>query len=126
MALNAERADEERRGLVRWLRPEFQNPKGKEAAQGALVDVRGKKGAKAAKAATEVVSWPKELPARIAAVRSVLESRRGVTSTEDVARSFKKAPRAEVASILESLSLLGLAKAQRDGDSVVWSAVRIA
>jgi hypothetical protein len=26
LALNAERADEERRGIVRWLRPEFQNP----------------------------------------------------------------------------------------------------
>ena len=28
VALNAERAAEERRGLVRWLRPEFQNPAG--------------------------------------------------------------------------------------------------
>lgn len=26
VALNAERADEERRGIVRWLRPEFQAP----------------------------------------------------------------------------------------------------
>ena len=26
VALNAERAAEERRGLIRWLRPEFQNP----------------------------------------------------------------------------------------------------
>ena len=28
VALNAERAAEERRGLVRWLRPDFQNPGG--------------------------------------------------------------------------------------------------
>src|SRR5690606_21265716 len=28
VALNAERAAEEARGLVRWLRPEFQNPAG--------------------------------------------------------------------------------------------------
>jgi hypothetical protein len=26
VALNAERAEEERRGIVRWLRPGFQNP----------------------------------------------------------------------------------------------------
>src|SRR5436309_1972762 len=32
VALNAERAAEEARGLVRWLRPEFQNPQGKPAA----------------------------------------------------------------------------------------------
>ena len=32
MALNAERAAEERRGLIRWLRPEFQNPTGAKAA----------------------------------------------------------------------------------------------
>lgn len=28
VALNAERAEEESRGIVRWLRPEFQNPAG--------------------------------------------------------------------------------------------------
>jgi len=28
VALNAKRAEEEKRGLIRWLRPAFQNPKG--------------------------------------------------------------------------------------------------
>ena len=32
VALNHERAEEEKRGLVRWLRPEFQNPQGKKDA----------------------------------------------------------------------------------------------
>ena len=32
VALNAERAEEERRGIVRWLRPEFQNPSGTAAS----------------------------------------------------------------------------------------------
>jgi hypothetical protein len=31
--LNRERAEEERRGLIRWLRPEFQNPQGAAATQ---------------------------------------------------------------------------------------------
>ena len=30
VALNAERAEEERRGLIRWLRPDYQNPEGKQ------------------------------------------------------------------------------------------------
>ena len=32
VALNAERAAEERRGIIRWLRPEFQNPSGAAAS----------------------------------------------------------------------------------------------
>jgi len=28
VALNAERAEEERRAIIRWLRPELQNPTG--------------------------------------------------------------------------------------------------
>ena len=36
VALNAERAEEEKRGLIRWLRPEFQNPTGQHAGQGTL------------------------------------------------------------------------------------------
>lgn len=37
VALNAERAEEEKRGLIRWLRPEYQNPSGSSpAVQGTL------------------------------------------------------------------------------------------
>ena len=37
VALNAERAKEEASGLIRWLRPEYQNPQGAPARQCALV-----------------------------------------------------------------------------------------
>ena len=36
VALNAERAKEEVSGLVRWLRPDYQNPGGAQAQQTAL------------------------------------------------------------------------------------------
>jgi hypothetical protein len=36
VALNAERAKEEASGLVRWLRPDYQNPGGAQAQQTAL------------------------------------------------------------------------------------------
>src|SRR5439155_14638203 len=39
VALNAERAAEEERGLIRWLRPEFQNPQGAAAVRQADVDL---------------------------------------------------------------------------------------
>jgi hypothetical protein len=52
------RAEEERRGLIRWLRPEFQNPTGKKQTAIAVADepVAEKKTAKATKQ-----SWPKSL-----------------------------------------------------------------
>lgn len=126
VALNAERAEEERNGLVRWLRPGYQNPEGDAKGQRALVAVGGKKPAKDKTTKARPTAWPKDLPSRIGAVRVALESRRGAVGVEDIARAFTKAPRAEVASILQSLSLLGLAKEQKDGSDTRWSAVRLA
>src|SRR4051812_50021457 len=36
VALNAERAKEEANGLIRWLRPEYQNPNGTQSQQTSL------------------------------------------------------------------------------------------
>ena len=126
VALNFERAEEERNGLVRWLRPEFQNPQGEKEGQRILVAAGGKKAVKEKATKARPSAWPKDLPSRIAAVRATIESHRHPVSVEDVAKAFKKASRAEVASILESLSRLGLARSVRDGNTVRWSAVRIA
>ena len=43
--LNRERAEEERRGLIRWLRPEFQNPQGGGHAAGSADRRSGRRGA---------------------------------------------------------------------------------
>ena len=126
VALNAERAEEERNGLVRWLRPEFQNPQGEKAGQPVLVEAGGKQAVKGKAAKALVAAWPKDLPSRIGAVRATIESRRGGLTIDDVASAFKGARRADVESILESLSRLGLARSYRDGHSTLWSAVRIA
>ena len=41
VALNHERADEEKRGLIRWQRPEFQNPSGGTAAVQTELELEG-------------------------------------------------------------------------------------
>ena len=75
VALNAEQAEEERRGVVRWLRPEFQNPSGAAAEQGSLglkeavVEVKGN--------AAKKVVWPKELAEQARAVRTAARWFRG-------------------------------------------------
>jgi hypothetical protein len=126
VALNAERAEEEQNGVVRWLRPEFQNPQGEQKGQRVLVEAGGKKAAKGKTAKVQPAVWPKYLPARIGAVRATIESRRGGLSVDDVASTFKGARRTDVESILESLFRLGLARSYREGNSTLWSAVQIA
>ena len=71
VALNAERAAEERRGLVRWLRPEFQNPGGAGTVQ-AEADLA----TVTPTAAGPSPAWPKTLPEQIQALRAALAASR--------------------------------------------------
>ena len=104
--LNRARAAEEAAGLVRWLRPDYQNPAGRIAAakgQQAEMDVG------AAPDAADKALWPKALPEQIAAVRAVL-SDLGEATPEQVARQFKHARASSVKPLLESLGALGQAR----------------
>jgi hypothetical protein len=104
VALNRERAEEEAKGTIRWLRPEFQ-------AQGRRGDGEQREmlALPASKAAEEGrLAWPPKLPERIAGVRSVLHASRGQTLAA-VAGSFHRAPRKDVEMALEALAALGLA-----------------
>lgn len=104
--LNRARAAEEASGLVRWLRPDYQNPAGRIAAardRQAQLDVG------AAPDAADKAPWPKALPEQIAAVRAVL-SDMGEATPEQVARQFKHARASSVKPLLESLGALGQAR----------------
>ena len=112
VALNAERAAEEQRGLIRWLRPEFQNPAGTGRTQTAFkenasVSTKAKKTTKA--------KWPKSLPEQAQAVRSALISFTTPATPEDVARSFSRAKGERVGELLETLVTLGQALQIADG-----------
>jgi hypothetical protein len=122
VALNAERAEEERRGIIRWLRPEFQNPAGASAGQQAVVDLELEdSSAAAAVTAKQARTWPKELPAQIAAVREAVTAAPNESwSAERAARAFKGAKRSQVEAVLESLSALGLLLAFGDGQGRQW------
>ncbi len=110
VALNRERADEEKRGLVRWLRPDYQRPLAGEPEPEALTLPGLDSDTPAvATGAAEPAKWPATLSDRIAAVRSVLDTSAEALDTEAVARRFKSARRGEVTEILDSLAALGLA-----------------
>jgi MmeI, DNA-methyltransferase domain/MmeI, N-terminal domain/MmeI, helicase spacer domain/MmeI, target recognition domain len=112
VALNAERAAEEARGLVRWLRPEFQNPGGAQAAQGEMDT--GEEAAVAA-IAQKKLAWPKTLPEQVQALRGALVTAPGPLTTEQLARGFTRAQTRKVQELLETLVALGQVHHNKDG-----------
>ncbi|MCL4806410.1 MAG: class I SAM-dependent DNA methyltransferase [Thermoanaerobaculia bacterium] len=123
VALNAERVEEEKRGLVRWLRPEFQNPGGRKAATQDSLAGTGTEAEDEELASMSAVarSWPKALPERIAAVRDLLHQRQP-QSFESIRGEFTGAKPKELQGILESLAALGLAVVREEGGARVWAA----
>jgi hypothetical protein len=112
VALNHERAEEEKRGLIRWLRPEFQNPEGVKAeTQATLVEaglepIMPEKPAKTKKAAK--LPWPKDLPGRIVAARDLL-AELGEATADDFPQRFKGVQTDKAEKLLESLAAVGVA-----------------
>ena len=116
VALNAERAAEERRGFVRWLRPEFQCPEGPAAqletgAEAAVAAAGGQ--------APKKQAWPKALSEQAQAVRAALTGFNGPATAEQVARTFKRARTGRVTELLETLVSLGQCRGVDEGRYVV-------
>ena len=104
--LNKQRAEEESRGIVRWLRPEYQAP---DAVQ-TEVDIAPK----AAAAKTETVTskgkvtFPKAIPEQLRVLREALAERS--YTTESLAGLFKRKPVKSVEEGLQSLAAVGVAE----------------
>lgn len=106
--LNAARAAEERSGLVRWLRPEFQRTTATQESLGVEMEEEEQRPAPAAR-----ISWPASLPERVRAVRDYLMQTPSQVSPDTVARGFIRARVPDVAAILETLTALGQAKVEK-------------
>jgi hypothetical protein len=108
--LNQTRAAEESRGLVRWLRPDYQNPTGRAAAgkdEQSTMDIGPAD--KAAKA-----PWPKGMPEQFAAVRAVLQEM-GEATPDQIARRFVRVRSNSVVPLLTTLADLGFVRPTADG-----------
>jgi len=149
VALNHERADEEKRGLVRWLRPEFQNRAGvakqlelaeaeetyeadddddddgserEEAADApAQKPARKRKAAKASAPIADPIkhAWPTTLPEQIRLVRGLFGAVSRPVKPAEVGRFFDGAKPARLKEILETLVALGHARKTGEGYSGV-------
>jgi hypothetical protein len=105
VALNHERAAEEARGHVRWLRPEFQNPDGHKA------EAKATQGEIALAAAPEAPKGAPKLPSDDAeqarALRALLASAEApITAPELAARFGGKNTKAKIGKVEKMLSIL--------------------
>jgi hypothetical protein len=115
VALNRERAAEEARGVIRWLRPEFQNPEGAKAAiQTTLIPIEPEPSLPDP-TPTKKQSWPKSLADQAQAVRAMLASQAAGMTSEQLARTFVRGQTKRVAELLETLVSLGQARELADG-----------
>ena len=115
--LNRERAEEEKRGMIRWLRPEYQNPEGPQEAsttQGALpIEAESPEPSPTVGGAKR--TWPKTLPEQAQAVRAVLAVQPTGLTPEQLARLFLCANTRRVTDMLNTLVSLGQARALEGG-----------
>ena len=107
VALNHERAAEEKRGHVRWLRPDFQAADA-DTAQQSEIGLTGEDDATPETAAPVILDWPAELPAQVAALRKLLPS--VGQDPESLAACFGRKSQkrtAQITAILDTLKALG-------------------
>jgi hypothetical protein len=134
VALNAERAEEEKNGLVRWLRPDFQNPSGVKAATQAELPAADEDGAAepadtnanstASASERASVAWPKSLPDQIAAIRDLVLRGGSAWTAAQASKCFNGVGAKGVAPVLDSLAALGLVVAYEQGGERRWRAAR--
>jgi hypothetical protein len=109
VALNAERAKEEAAGLVRWLRPEYQNPNGAQAQQAALA-IPTLNPQPSALNPRHKLPWPKTLSERVKTVSAALAAVKQPVTAADVAKAFARVKAQDVGEILETLCTMGHAR----------------
>ncbi|WP_187334600.1 class I SAM-dependent DNA methyltransferase [Novosphingopyxis iocasae] len=115
VALNQERAAEEKRGQVRWLRPEYQRPrlahkvKGQDALDIELVEA----------GVVEERAWPAKDLDQIRALRDLLHEAEAPLPADALATLFKGRTtpkrKARVADVLETLVATGAARHTDEG-----------
>jgi hypothetical protein len=110
VALNKERAAEEAKGIVRWLRPDFQAPgysapKTQETL--ALPET--------AAASADILEWPTALPDQFTAVAAVVDRAARPIAANDVARAFRGKNAKGVAPVLDTLAGMGRLRKLEDG-----------
>jgi hypothetical protein len=114
VALNAERAAEEQRGVIHWLRPAYQAKGQQEIILESKPAKKSKTKAAPAKR-KDKAAWPKTLPERMHAVETALHAAAAPIAPADLAKQFARAKPADVTEILKTLETFGRARRAGEG-----------
>ena len=125
VALNHERAEEEKRELVRWLRPEFQAPSTvaakKPPAELLPAAEEGEDDADAEAVSVQTAPpaakqpWPDSVSGQVQVIRSLLAETTSTVTAEALARCFTGRKANQIRDILETLVVLGQARRVEGG-----------
>lgn len=101
--LNAQRAEEERNGHIRWLRPEYQAPDSmqtQKVIEGVDIETETETGA------VEQQKFPTKIQEQLAAVRDLLRSQGGEWTAPQIGAQFKGATAKNLKAISQCLDIL--------------------
>jgi hypothetical protein len=126
VALNADRASEERNGHIRWLRPEYQAPD-QVGVQQAIEGVGEIAEEAIVILPTEQQLFPKNLKDQLAAIRDLLRTQGGEWTAAQVTAHFKGANRKTqtILDCLESLEDLGILLSHTENSVKCWYLVEL-
>ena len=115
--LNHQRAAEEAKGRIRWLRPDYQAPE-ESTTQGELAteqaEASNQPTSKQANQPTKKFAWPKTLQAQVRTIRDQLSTAPMDPTT--LASHYKRKPEKSVTQVLEALRELGMVSTDKNGD----------
>ncbi|MEG4815595.1 DNA methyltransferase [Microcoleus sp. K5-D4] len=119
VTLNAQRAEEERNGLIRWLRPDYQAP-GETYVQPSLAGITTE--TETSIAPTEQQPFPKTLKEQLSAIRDLFRTQSGEWTAAQVTAHFKAASRKQkvILDCLESLEDLGILLSHTENGMTFW------
>ncbi|XGB39839.1 MAG: class I SAM-dependent DNA methyltransferase [Cyanobacteria bacterium LVE1205-1] len=119
VTLNAQRAEEERNGHIRWLRPEYQAPN--EVRTQTVIEGVGES-EEVAIAPAEVKTFPKQPKDQLAAIRDLLRTSNTPWAIAQIAAQFKNGNRYKnaISENLERLEWFGILHCHQDGQTKYW------
>ena len=133
VALNAQRAEEERNGHIRWLRPDYQAPDTVGAQHAAPLQgtLPGTETAETPIIApVEQQPWPTQPKAQLAAIRDLLRTSTGQWTVPQIAAQFTgkntKKKLDAIAANLERLEWFGFVIAATDSGPTTWHYTELA
>jgi hypothetical protein len=121
LSLNAARAAEERTGVVRWLRPEYQVAKFASIAERAQFELAGAAPGQEETEAALKPLYPRDDVAQTAAVMAVLGNAARPMKAEAVAGAFRQGRRVteRISAVLTALARMGYVSAVDGGGSFI-------